>query len=85
MERRFDLDKDRQNIAKHRISLSRAFDMQVLNFLEDDRFDYGEARYRAWGIIDNKGYYLAYTIRDGKVRPISLRRAREKEIKRYVP
>jgi uncharacterized DUF497 family protein len=37
------------------------------------------------GHIDGVAYYLAFTIRDRKVRPISLRRAHAKEMKRHVP
>ena len=85
MGNRFDPDKDAQNIANHQISFSRAFDMEVLKFAEDDCFDYGEVRYRAWGTIDGKAYCLVYTMRDGTVRPTSLRRAHDKEMKRYVP
>jgi uncharacterized protein len=84
VENRFDPDKDAKNIEQHQISLARAFDMTVIRFSEDQRFDYGEVRYRAWGTIDGKTYCLAYTMRDGKVRPISLRRARQKEMKRYA-
>ena len=43
----FDTEKDRANIAKHGISLARAADLEVLAFIEDERRDYGEARYRA--------------------------------------
>ncbi len=82
-EDRFDPDKDEINKARHGISLARAFDLEVVNFVADDRFDYGETRYRAWGYIDGKSHYLAYTLRSGKVRPISLRRAHAKEMKRY--
>ena len=85
MTDRFDPNKDAINIEQHKISLSRAFDMTVVRFLEDDRFDYGEVRYRAWGYIDEKPYCLAYTMRDGLVRPISLHRIRKKELKRYAP
>lgn len=80
----FDDAKDAANIAAHQISLARAFDMEIVSFLEDDRFDYGEVRYRAWGYIDGKAYFLAYTLRDGRVRPISLRRAHAKEMRRYA-
>ena len=84
MEDRFDIAKDRINKVQHGISLTRAFDIDIVSFAEDDRFDYGETRYRAWGYIDGKPYFLAYTLRDGRVRPISLRRAHAKEIRRYV-
>lgn len=83
-EDRFDPDKDEINRSQHGISLSRAFDVEIVKFVMDDRFDYGEVRYRAWGYIDGKPHYLAYTLRSGKVRPISLRRAHAKEIKRHV-
>jgi uncharacterized DUF497 family protein len=71
-------------IANHGISLARATDMLIARFIVDDRFEYGETRYRAWGHIDGQPYFLAFTIRDGKVRPISLRRAHAKEMKRNV-
>jgi uncharacterized DUF497 family protein len=81
----FDPAKDAANIAKHRISLARAVNFEMLAVQPDTRFDYGEARFRAWGLIDGEAYCLAFTTRGGKVRAISLRRAHEKEIKRYVP
>jgi uncharacterized DUF497 family protein len=80
----FDADKEAKNIAKHGVSLSRAKEMVVVRFIADDRFDYGEVRYRAWGHIDGRAHFLAYTIRDGKVRPISLRPAHAKEMKKNV-
>lgn len=52
----FDPDKDVANIAKHGVSLALAGDLDILAFIEDDRNDYGEIRYRAWGTID--GEYL---------------------------
>lgn len=79
---RFDRKKDQINKAKHGVSLERAFDMEIVKFIEDERFDYGEVRYRAWGYIDGQPHYLAFTLRDGKVRPISLRRAHAKEMKK---
>jgi len=72
-------------IANHGISLARAEEMVIARFMIDDRFDCGEIRYRAWGHIDGVAYCLAFTVRGGKVRPISLRRAHAKEIKRHVP
>jgi uncharacterized DUF497 family protein len=52
--------------------------------VHDDRFDYGEPRYRAYGFIDGVAHCLAFTIRDGQYRPISLRRAHAKEMRRYA-
>lgn len=80
----FDPTKDKINIAKHGVSLSRAADLEILAVIEDDRNNYGEVRYRAWGTIDGKAYCLAFTSRTGAVRAISLRPASKKERSRYV-
>ena len=85
MDIEFDPTKDAANIAKHGVSLSRAADLDMLAVEHDIRFDYGEARFRAWGLIDGEAYCFAFTTRDDRVRAISLRRAHAKEMKRYVP
>ena len=69
---------------KHGVSLARASDMEILVFVEDARKAYGEVRYRARGRIDDAYHCLAFTYREGRVRVISLRRAHEKEIRRYA-
>lgn len=84
MRIQFDPAKDAINIAKHGISLARAVDLELLAVRQDERFDYGEMRFRAWGLIDGEAYCLAFTTRDNQVRAISLRRAHEKEIKRHA-
>ena len=80
----FDPAKDTANVEKHGISLQQAVDLDVAWVIEDDRFDYGEVRYRAFGFIEEEAYCLVFTIREDSVRAISLRRAGEKEIERYV-
>ncbi len=84
MKIEFDTAKDETNIAKHGVSLSRAVELDIMAVLRDDRFDYGEDRYRAWGLIDGVTYCLAFSTRNKKVRAISLRRAHRKEMDRYV-
>lgn len=82
MDIEFDTAKDAANIEKHGVSLSRAADLEILARVIDARFV--EDRRRAYGLIDGLAYCLAYTIRAGRVRAISLRRAHAKEMKRYV-
>lgn len=82
MQIAFDPAKDAANIAKHGISLARAADLEVLAFVADERF--AEPRFRLYGLIDGVAHCLAGTNRDGVIRVISLRRARAKEMKRYV-
>lgn len=85
MEIEFDPAKDEANVEKHGVSLSRAADFEILAFVVDDRSEYGEVRYRAWGLIDGRAHCLAFTDRNGRIRAISLRRAHQKEMRRHVP
>ena len=78
----FDPAKDAANLAKHGVSLAAAADLEIKANVEDDRFI--EPRFRAYGLLHGETYCLAYTIRYGKVRAISLRRARAKEYRRYA-
>jgi uncharacterized DUF497 family protein len=75
----FDAAKDDRNVAKHGISLARAADLEVYAVERDARHPYGEPRFRAWGLIDGMAWCLAFTLRGGRVRAISLRRAGGKE------
>lgn len=81
----FDPVKEAYNKKTRQISLARWVDLDIKITYLDDRFDYGEIRYRAYGYIDGVSHCLVFTKRDGRVRPISLRRAHAKEMKRYVP
>ncbi len=85
MKIEFDPAKDQANIEKHGISLSRVSEFEILSFIEDDRKDYGQIRYRAWGLIGGQHFCLAFPHRQGHIRAISLRRAHREEIERYVP
>lgn len=82
MDIEFDAAKDAINVAKHGISLARAADLEIQAYVRDDR--YAEPRFRLYGVIDGIGHCVAGTDRDGIVRVISLRRARPKEMRRYV-
>lgn len=81
----FDPAKDAINQAKHGISLARWVDMEVRAVVAVESFDHGEPRYRAFGFIDGLAYCLVFTTRNERYRPISLRRAHAKEMKRHVP
>jgi uncharacterized DUF497 family protein len=80
----FDPDKNEANIAKHGLAFTdfAGFDTPP-KIVIDDRYDYGEERFRAFGRVDGAGRCLVFTMRDGEVRMISLRAAREKEMHRY--
>ena len=53
--------------------------------MADDRKDYGEERFITVGFIDARMVYVAWTPRDGAFRIISMRKANEREQKKYGP
>jgi len=65
------------------LSRTRRFSIWTAVVLIDDRHDYGETRYRAFGRVDGLGYCLVFTLKGAMFRLISFRRAHEKEMRRY--
>ena len=49
----------------------------------DQRWDYGEDRYRLLGGIEERVFVLIYTMRDSVIRLISARKANKKEVQEY--
>jgi hypothetical protein len=70
--------KEAANREKHGVGFELAyqFDWSVAVVEQDERFDYGETRYRAFGRITG-------TFRDRNIRVISIRPMHEKETRRY--
>jgi uncharacterized DUF497 family protein len=81
----FDPAKDAANLEKHGLSLAEAeaIDLDRAVRIEDRRRDYGEARYIAYGPIEGRLHCFCYTVRNGVVRAIGLRKANKRETKRY--
>jgi uncharacterized DUF497 family protein len=79
-------DKAKRNKAKHGVDFESAkkFEFDTANIFEDDSENYGEERYVGFGFIGNKIHCIVYTIREGDVRVISLRRTTKKEAEDYV-
>lgn len=80
----FDPAKSAANLAKHGVALSdfQGFDAAPV-VIVDDRYDYGETRFRAFGWIDGAGFCLVYCETESGIRAISFRRAHDKEMQRY--
>jgi uncharacterized DUF497 family protein len=49
----FDPAKEAINLSKHGVSLARWVDLDIAVAFVDDRYDYGEVRYRAYGHIEH--------------------------------
>jgi len=85
MEYEWDTDKDAENLAKHDVDFAEAedFDWNTALIEEDNRCDYGERRFGAYGLIHDRLYFMVFTMRGERIRIISLRRANKREVRRY--
>ena len=81
----FDPAKNQRNIVARGISFERAaaFEWDTALIAEDTRRDYGERRFQALGVIEGRLHVLVFTPRAGKTHVISLRKANQREVKRY--
>lgn len=81
----WDPDKNAANIAKHGVDFEdvvRIFEGPILESA-DERREYGEARIIAFGVVDDRELAVVYTMRGGRRRIISARRAHRRERKAY--
>ena len=81
MQFEWDADKNRLNLLKHGVGFEAMarFDWTTAIRAEDDRRDYGELRYLAYGRVEGRLYVCVYTQRFGAFRIISLRKANQRE------
>ena len=77
--------KDAVNRAKHGVSLALAEILFAGPHLSvaDDRFEYGEVREVAFGLINDRLFVCVYADREAERRVISLRKANKREVRRY--
>jgi uncharacterized protein len=82
----FDPVKNERNLRLRGISFDQTaeFDFDSATYNQDTRKDYGEIRTLALGYIGDTLHALVFTVRDGAIRVISLRRANRKERNRYA-
>ena len=82
----WDERKRASNLRKHGVDFAivQNFDFETALVLRDDRKDYGEKRYRAYGTINGGLHALVFTSRAGRIRVISLRKSNAREIAAYA-
>ncbi len=85
MKYEWDENKRAANLAKHDVDFINAenFDWSLAIETIDDRFNYGEVRWTALGLIGNRLHVLNYTVRGENIRLISLRKANKREREYY--
>ena len=59
------------------------FDFDTATTIMDNRVEYGERRLVSTGYLNGRICVLSWTMRDGIMRVISLRKANEREQKKY--
>ena len=85
MQITYDPAKDARNVEERGLSFVQVWDFEWSTALivEDDRFDYGECRYRAVGFIGDRLHVVVFTPRGDAVDVISFRKANKREVKSY--
>lgn len=74
------------SFARHGVTFDMAcevFDDPFAILELDDRYDYGEERFRAIGVVEDHLLFVAYTYRDDRIRIISARLAEPHEQREY--
>ena len=83
MDYEWDERKRATNIRRHGVDFIsiHSFDWATCLSVPDARFE--EHRYCVLGLIENRLYFVAYTIRQTTIRLISMRKANAREIRKY--
>lgn len=79
----FDPEKSRQNLEKHGISFEEAKVFWTVPGVHRDTFSSTESRWIRISPWEGKFYTCVFTVREGRIRIISVRRSRGNEEKIY--
>ena len=78
----WDEAKRRKNLLRHGVDFSaiESFQWEEVRVLEDTRKNYGERRFRGFGPINGRMHCVAFTVRCGNIRLISLGKANARDV-----
>jgi uncharacterized DUF497 family protein len=81
----WDEQKRLQTIRQRGVDFAQmaGFDWNTAAIIVDNRKPYGEKRYNAYGLIGKRLYAVTFTLRNSKIRIISMRKANKKEVVVY--
>ncbi len=82
----YDPAKNERNIRDRGLSFASAaeFDFETAMYAADERKEYGETRFVAIGMLDERLHVLCFTETAEGIRVISFRKANTREVKRYA-
>ena len=85
MELEWDEDKRQTTLRERGLDFADVihFDAGSLETYEDLRSNYGELRFNAFGYLDGVLCTYCWTLRNGKMRIVSMRKMNERERKAY--
>ena len=81
----YDSNKNQINIKRRGLNFDRVSELDWENawIFEDERNDYGEKRYVAYSMLDERLHFICFTETKQGIRVISFRRANKREEKLY--
>ena len=85
MQITFDFRKNKRNVEERELSFERAkdFDFKTALYEIDNRRNYGEVRYRALDLLEERLHALVFVETKHGIRVISFRKANLREVRRY--
>ena len=80
-----DPNKNQKNIECRGLNFDRVSELDWDNawIYEDERNDYGEKRYVAYSMLNDRLHFICFTETEQGIRVISFRRANNREVKLY--
>jgi uncharacterized DUF497 family protein len=77
--------KRKTNLSRHGVDFAavESFVWEEAKVISDNRKNYGEARFLAFGPIRDRLHCLVFSVRGENIRIISLRKANSREVERY--
>ena len=77
--------KRKSNLSKHGVDFAavEAFVWEEALVIPDNRKNYGELRFLAFGPIGDRLHCVTFSVRGENIRIISLRKANSREVERY--
>ncbi len=82
----FDPAKNERNVRLRGLPFGRAarFEFETALVYVDERENYGETRYVAFGYLDARLHVLCFTEIEDGIRVLSFRKANTREVRRYA-
>lgn len=81
----YDPNKNQQNIESRGLNFDQVAELDWDNawIYEDERNEYNEIRFIAYGMLDKRLHFVCFTETKDGIRIISFRKANNREVKRY--